>query len=539
MWVLAHSSEVPPNEKQLVLPIEELGTRERGPGIPRQNRVFCNRNLKLSGISWVGFDMDYTLAIYDQPAMDDLSIRATIAKLIARGYPDFIKTVPVSTQFPVRGLLIDKRFGHVLKMDRHKHVNKGYHGFRELTREELRALYHSKKIRPATPRYHWIDTLYALSEVACYAALVDAMEKQGYAVDYGKLFTDIRECIDEAHRDGTILDEVSSNLPHFVHRDPNLAPALHKLRSAGKKLFLLTNSRWSYTDKMMNYLLGGAMAEYPTWKNFFDVVICAATKPIFFTEKRPLLERDGDTLRPATAPLERGKIYEGGNLQDLERMIGVTGDEVLYVGDHIYGDILRSKKESAWRTVMIMQELETEIEAYESCKNDFARIESLEEERDKLEDDLRYYQARIKELTRTIEHRAVKKEADKAASNGVPPPAPSTTLLASIQATAATTTPELEAERMRFKRAVERIRGKLRQNEAELVALERRIDLRFHPYWGSLLKEGSEQSSFGKQVDDYACLYTSRVSNFLSYSPQQTFRSPRDVMAHEIGVSGA
>ena len=29
----------------------------------------------MSGISWVGFDMDYTLAIYDQPAMDDLSIR--------------------------------------------------------------------------------------------------------------------------------------------------------------------------------------------------------------------------------------------------------------------------------------------------------------------------------------------------------------------------------------------------------------------------------------------------------------------------------
>ena len=59
--------------------------------------MFCNRNLKLSGISWIGFDMDYTLAIYDQPAMDDLSIRATIEKLIKRGYPDFIKTVPVWT----------------------------------------------------------------------------------------------------------------------------------------------------------------------------------------------------------------------------------------------------------------------------------------------------------------------------------------------------------------------------------------------------------------------------------------------------------
>jgi len=506
----AQQSEAP-HTQQLALPLDDFASRDaRGPGIPRPTRVFCNRNLKMSGISWVGFDMDYTLAIYDQPAMDDLSIRATIAKLIKRGYPEFIKTVPVSTQFPVRGLLIDKRFGHVLKMDRYKHVNKGYHGFRELTKEELRTLYHSKKIRPATPRYHWIDTLYALSEVATYAALVDAMEKKGYAIDYAKLFTDIRECIDEAHRDGTILDEVSSNLPHFVHRDPNLAPALHKLRSAGKKLFLLTNSRAEYTEKMMTFLLGGAMSEYPKWQNFFDVVIVAATKPLFFTERRPLLEREGESTKPAQPPLERGKIYEGGNLPDVERMIGATGDEVLYVGDHIYGDILRSKKDSAWRTVMIMQELETEIAAYESCKDDFEQIELLDDQREHLEDDLRYYQARIKELTRQIEH----KPANGNGSTGA----------------------ELEADRMRFKRAVERIRGKLRQIEAEVTALERRIDLRFHPYWGSLLKEGNEQSSFGKQVDDYACLYTSRVSNFLAYSPQQTFRSPRDVMAHEIGM---
>jgi hypothetical protein len=61
-----------------------------------------------------------------------------------------------------------------------------------------------------------------------------------------------------------------------------------------------------------------------------------------------------------------------------------------------------------------------------------------------------------------------------------------------------------------------------------------RIDKRFHPYWGSLLKEEAEKSSFGDQVEEYACLYTSRVSNFLAYSPLQYFRSPRDLMPHEL-----
>src|SRR5215472_8523270 len=416
------------NPLQLSLPIDEFLARPQAPGIPRQRRNFCNRNLRMSGIAWVGFDMDYTLAIYNQKEMDELSIKATIEKLVARGYPALVRTMPYSTAFPVRGLLIDKRFGHILKMNRYKFVTKGYHGLRELGKDELRELYHSKKIRPATPRYHWIDTLYALSEASLYAALVEAMEKRGLHIDYAKTFTDIRESIDEAHRDGTILETVAADFPRFVMKDNELALTLHKLRSSGKKLFVLTNSRWSYTDKMMTYLLGGAMSEYPHWRNYFDVVIVAATKPAFFQEHRPLQERVGDQLHPARFPLERGKIYEGGNLHDLERGLGAAGDEVLYVGDHIYGDILRSKKESAWRTAMIIQELETEVLAHESCREDFERAEQLEDARDRLEDELRFYHSRFKELSRTIEHAHAK-------PNGV-------------------NVADAEAERVRIKRAI-------------------------------------------------------------------------------------
>jgi HAD superfamily 5'-nucleotidase-like hydrolase len=497
------------NPVQLTLAIDEFLARAPAPGIPRARRIFCNRNLRMSGIAWVGFDMDYTLAIYNQQEMDELSIRATIEKLVGRGYPEFVRTIPYSTSFPVRGLLIDKRFGHILKMNRYKFVTKGYHGFRELAKDDLRQLYHAKKIRPATPRYHWIDTLYALSEAALYAALVQAMEQRGMHVDYAKMFTDIRESIDEAHRDGTILETVAADFPRYVNRDPDLAPTLHKLRSSGKRLFLLTNSRWSYTDKMMTYLLGGAMSEYPHWRNYFDVIIVAATKPAFFQERRPLQERVGTKLAPASFPLERGRIYEGGNLHDLERGLGAAGDEVLYVGDHIYGDILRSKKESAWRTAMIIQELEGEVVAHDSCHEDFLRAEQLEDGRDRLEDELRFYQTRFKELSRRIEH-AIQKP------NGV-------------------SVADAEGERTRIKRAIDRVRGRLRVADSELSAIERRVDQRFHPFWGPLLKEENEESSFGSQVEEYACLYTSRVSNFLAYSPQQYFRSPRDEMAHEIG----
>lgn len=489
-----------PESRQLVLPIAGVSfPPPNGHGIERQDRVFVNRDLRFAGIDWFGFDMDYTLAIYRQEEMDRLSVELTVERLIRRGYPDSLKDLKYDTRFPIRGLLVDKRYGHVLKMDRYKVVHDGYHGMRRLTRAEIAELYHTKRIRPHTPRYHWIDTLFALCEVTSYAAIVDALEKTGEKLDFDKLFNDVRSAIDEAHADGTVYRYVTADFARYVERDPELARTLHKLRSAGKRLFVLTNSPFHYTDRMMSFLLGGAMPEYPSWRHYFDIVICAAGKPRWFQDGRPLMERDGEVLRHVKGPLERGKVYEGGNLADFERLSGVQGSSILYVGDHIYGDILRSKKESSWHTAMIIPELDAEIQAHEGCAEDLGRQRALEESRDRLEDELRYYQNRYKEL----------------AKNGAP-------------------TSFDDAERIRVKRALERIRTELRASVSEHDTLAERISRRFHPYWGSLLKEQSEMSSFGLQVDLYADLYTRRVSCLRAYSPQQFFRSPYDLMPHEL-----
>ncbi len=512
--------------EQLPLPLEGVAPRPSVAGLPRNRRVYVNRNLSMAQIDWVGFDMDYTLAIYDQEQMDRLSIEVTAARLLRRGYPEWITTIPYDTRFAIRGLLIDKKHGNVVKMDRYKAAGKAYRGFRQLGKDELRAVYHQTKLRAPTTRYHFIDTLYALSEAAVYAGAIDAYDRRAIQVDHARLFADIRECIDEAHRDGTVYSAVAAELPRFIKRDPELAPTLHKLRSAGKKLFLLTNSRRPYTDLVMSYLLGAASPEYPTWRHYFDLVIVAASKPAFFQEHRPIMERvrddeDDSPLRPAQA-LERGRIYEGGNLHDLERMLAVTGDRVLYVGDHIYGDILRSKKESAWRTAMIIQELDTEVAAHETCAEELAQAEELEERRARLEDELRYHQAHFKDVQRQLEATTGNGKKNGHGGSGAG-------ALASGQSLA-----ELEADRQRTKRAVERVRTLLREIEAKSREIEGSIDRQFHPYWGSLLKEGVETSGFGDQVEEYACLYTSRVSNFYHYSPLQNFRSPRDLMPHEL-----
>lgn len=448
--------------------------------------------MRLDDIDWVGFDMDYTLAVYHQHEMDRLSIEATIDKLIARGYPSALRTMEYRTDFPIRGLLIDRQLGNVLKIDRYKYAKKAYHGMRALTRDERRTAYHRRRLNPASDRYHWVDTLYALPEVTVYAAAVELLDAMGEEPDYEKLFNDVRECIDASHQDGSILDHILEEPARYVWRDPLLAATLHQLRSSGKKLFLLTNSHPGYTDSMMRYLLegeshpeNGSRPQYSSWRKYFDIVGMAARKPRFFTHQDPCEHH------------ELG--FVGGHIGELQARLETTPDRVLYVGDHIYGDVLRAKKHTAWRTMMIIQEMNDELNAHQDVEHSLQRLDALDEQRVRLIDDLRDLKHAHKEL--------IKANGSSAAA---------------------------EAERTRHRRAIDRLKTRIKATEAEYETLEHGVSCRFHPYWGSLFKAGPETSSFGHQVETYAGLYTSRVSNLLRYSPAHYFQSPRDRMPHEI-----
>jgi 5'-nucleotidase len=474
---------------------------------PRPRRIYCNRNLRLDHIQMIGFDMDYTLAIYKQVELDRLSIEATAKKLVQKGYPESLLTMSYRTHFPIRGLLVDKKLGNVLKTDRYRYVKKGFHGTRELTSEERRHTYQQRPVRPDPRRFHSIDSLFALSEVTVFTAVVDELERPFAHVDYAQLFDDVRACIDEAHRDGSIKETIVTDLARYIEYDPDLGATLHKLRSAGKRLFLLTNSEPYYTDAVMNHLLRGEHGEYRSWKSYFDVVITSAMKPAFFMKSAPFEEvvQGAQWHLHKVRELQRGRIYLGGSQAEFEKLTQVPGDRVLYVGDHIYGDVLRAKKQSAWRTLMIIQELTDELTAMEKLASEIARADKLEMRIAALQDGLR-------------ERQSLQKAVQKLLDAGDASPERSV---------------ELAAARLRLKRAIERIRLQAKAADAEHVALEREIEHAFHPYWGSALKAESEPSSFGEQVERYACLYTDRVTNLLGYTAGHYFRGPRHRMAHE------
>ncbi|MFL5301858.1 MAG: HAD-IG family 5'-nucleotidase [Anaeromyxobacteraceae bacterium] len=475
--------------------------------VPFSRQIFVNRNLRMDKIDLVGFDMDYTLAMYHLRQLEDLAFQMTLARMIAHlGYPEELSALRYDPEFVIRGLVVDKVAGNIFKMDRHNHCGHAYHGKQPLPVEEVKRLYRDEKIHLSLPRFAWIDTLFALPEACLFAEIIESLEGRGETVAYAKLYEDIRESIDTVHRDNSLKEIVKKDLPRFLVKDLELGPALHKLRSGGKKLFVLTNSFADYTAAVMSFVLDGLLPEYPSWRNYFDYILTGAGKPGWFAEKRPILELDeAYAVTGEAKALERGRMYQGGSLAEFQRIAGIGGDRVLYVGDHIYGDILRSRKSSLWRTCMIVHELEPELAWLEKNGEAVDELNRLEELRTRIEDELTARKSALNALERRLE---------RDARDGP------------LRA-------EVDADRRELKRDLERLRKAQRDANARIEELERRVELGYNRYWGVTFKEGHENSRFGEQIEDYACIYTSRVSNFVFYSPMQYLRSLRAAMPHE------
>lgn len=486
---------------------------------PYTRRIFTNRDLAFERVTVIGFDMDYTLAVYRQDELEALSIRCTLDKLLLRGYPEALRDIRSDPAFAIRGLVVDKKYGNIIKMDRHGYVGRAYHGKKLLPRPERKSLYRSQRLGTERERFAPVDTLFALPEVTLFAEVVDLIDHRpelwpGGPPTYAQAWIDVRECIDKAHQDGSLKDLIQADIGRYFQIDPELGSTLHKFRSAGKKLFLLTNSLLPYTEHVMRYVLGGQLAAYDDWRDYFDWVIVGASKPGFFTGTAPFQELDISD-RPIGKPVaepKRGRIYVGGNQQGLQAALAVHADEVLYVGDHIYGDIVKSKKSSGWRTALIVEDLEHELDVRRDRHVTLKEIEHLTWLRISLADDI--------SSQRYLSRLLARMSPEELARQGVAA-ADAEHMLADTRATV----------RKRFDR--------LRRYEEEVEdTLERRIadvDEAFNPYWGSVFAARRDTSRFGAQVESYACIYTSRVTNFRYASPSKYFHSPHGSMPHWHG----
>ncbi|CAL1569530.1 unnamed protein product [Knipowitschia caucasica] len=383
----------------------KTGGSETG-GLPAEERVkrgndkriFVNRSLTLENIKCYGFDMDYTLAIYKSPEFETMGFELIRDRLVSVGYPHELLRYTYDPSFPTRGLVIDTLFGNLLKVDSNGNILVCSHGFYFLKSYDIKKFYPNKFIqRHDTDRFHNLSTLFNLSETYLYACLMDfftrcsryenlttGFQHGDLLMTFRSMFQDVRDAMDHIHNNGVLKDRTIKNLEKFVEKIPNLPYFLTRIKDVAK-VFLATNSDYMYTEAIMRYLLETCVTTSgprKPWRSYFDLIVVDTKKPQFFGEGTVLRQVDTDTgklrIGTYTGDLQHGTVYSGGSSDVICDLLKVQGKDILYVGDHIFGDILKSKKRQGWKTFLVVPELTKELEVWEKKRGLFEELKRLD-----------------------------------------------------------------------------------------------------------------------------------------------------------------
>uniref|UniRef100_A0A8D0G4T1 5'-nucleotidase domain containing 4 n=1 Tax=Sphenodon punctatus TaxID=8508 RepID=A0A8D0G4T1_SPHPU len=341
--------------------------------------IFVNRSLALEKIKCFGFDMDYTLAMYKSPDYEEMAFQLLQERLVCIGYPHEILEYKYDPTFPTRGLVFDALYGNLLKVDYHGNLLVCTHGFRFLKGAEIWNYYPNKFIqRDDMKRFHILNTLFNLTETYLYASSADRGCDTGYKhgnlfMSFRSMFQDVREAMD--HPTGCYCASLRSLT------QPRVTLLLSRMKEVGK-VFLATNSDYNYTDAIMTYLFDFNQGDKRPWRSYFDLIVVDTRKPLFFAEGTVLRQVNTDTgklwIGTYTGPLQHCAVYSGGSSDMVCDLLGVKGKDILYIGDHIFGDILKSKKRQGWRTFLVVPELAKELQVWTEKSELFEELRSLD-----------------------------------------------------------------------------------------------------------------------------------------------------------------
>jgi HAD superfamily 5'-nucleotidase-like hydrolase len=445
--------------------------------------VFVNRILNLKNIKVIGFDMDHTLVRYHSEAFEEMTFYEVLKKLvIMKKYPSEIQNFKFDYDKVVRGLVFDIVRGNLLKLSLYGEVKMGLHGLSPLSFDSMRKTYKGYHIDLSQPEYYSLDTTFSVSKGLLFSMMVDlkdrSPENEFFKIhSYVDIFNDIDELLDLSHSDGSLKGEVRNNLKKYVLREKDSVEMLQDFKKEGKILAVITNSDYDYTKLLLDYTVNPFMPPSENWSNLFDYIITLSDKPGFFTQGSRFLKVDRDTglMENWLQPLTKG-IYQGGCAREFQKQLDLKGDQILYLGDHIYGDIVTLKKSCDWKTGLVVEELAQEIHSLKQGEKFQKKIDKLMEEKELLERQL----------------------ADSKLDEG------------------------------------KEIYLQIRQIDEEITKNLLKYQDFFNPIWGPIMRAGQEESRLASQIERYACIYMAKISDLKEYAPRHYFRPKRRPLPHEL-----
>jgi len=492
-------------------------------------RVFASRALDLANIKVIGYDLDYTLLHYRVEAWEGAVYEESKKILRRRGFD--VDDLKFDHQLVSRGLVIDSECGNVVQVDRHGTVKRAMHGTRMLDPSEVKELYGHERsfVDLREGRWHFLNTLFSVASACLFSQLTEKVEcrsgisptSSSFGIDYRELFRIVKDSVTEAHVESSLKESILQDPSQFVVLDSEAPRTLLDQKLSGKKIVLITNNDWVYVQRMMAYAYDRYLPRGLTWRSLFDIIITNAKKPDFWRLKLPCWhivdEEKGLASSTPVLRLKVGGVYCGGNAQLIEECCQHDGGNVMYVGDHIYEDTNISKKILHWRTCLVMRELEEEVRALALSQ---ARRRTLGEklvDMDKLKQE--HGQLLVQAALMNLGFSPPRN--DKANETGN----------AQRQELGPEETPDnLKAKSNMYKMAAARLSSKIKGLENSIHeedATSSWVSWGINPRWGFLTRVAMhEKSHLMRQVEKYADIYTSRVSNLLTYTPHAYFRAP-------------
>ncbi|MGA2404762.1 MAG: HAD-IG family 5'-nucleotidase, partial [Syntrophobacteraceae bacterium] len=460
--------------------------------------IFCNRTLNLNAIRAIGYDMDYTLVHYRMSSWEQRAYNYIKEGIRPAGWP--LDALVFDPDLAVRGLVIDTEQGNVVKANRFGYIKRAFHGTKPLEFERLRRVYQRTLVDLSEPRWHFLNTLFSISEACIFMQLVDLLDsgKLPGCIGYEDLFREVRRSADEAHMEGRLKAEILADPDQFVEPDEQTPLALLDQKKSGKKVLLISNSEWSYTEPVMGYAFDSFLPKPLKWRDLFDIIIIGARKPDFFTFQMPAFEvvNAEGLLREHRGPLSPGHVYLGANARLVEESLGLTGEELMYVGDHIFTDVNISKSISRWRTALVVRELEDEIAAVDQFLPRQAELRALMETKERMES--QYCRLRL-----------------------------------SAQRIQQDYEPHDRAKIPDLQRKMSELHGRIVEIDSRIAPIAQASAQLLNKNWGLLMRTGIDKSHLARQIERYADIYTARVSNFLHVTPFAFLRSSRGSLPHD------
>ncbi|XP_028931732.2 cytosolic purine 5'-nucleotidase isoform X1 [Ornithorhynchus anatinus] len=299
-------------------------------------------------------------------------------------------------------------------------------------------------------------------------------------MSFRSLFQDVSDAMDNIHQSGCLKEKTLENLEKFVEKDGRIPLLLGRMKEVGK-VFLATNSDYNYTDAIMTYLFDSGEERHAgtaprPWRSYFDLVVVDTQKPGFFAEGTVLRQVNTDTgklrIGTYTGPHQHCAVYSGGSSDAVCELLGVKGKDILYLGDHIFGDILKSKKRQGWRTFLVVPELARELRVWTQRNELFEELGKLD--------------GVLAELYQRRDCRSREQ-------------------------------PDISATKQQIERVT---------HEMDLC----------YGRMGSLFRRGFRQTLFASQLTRYADLYAASIANLLHYPLSCLFRASPMLMPHELAV---